>query len=461
MLPDANHLTEYIRPDRDGRLMVEGVAATDLARRYGTPLYVISHRQILDNVARMRRALSAGYPDSGVLFATKANRNPAVRRLFTLAGAGGDAFGPTELHVTLAAGTPPELVVLNGFNKGDEEIRMAIDAGVAIHLDSTPELDDVIRLAGTAGRRARVGIRTRLGLHALDDLEGDWPAGTMVGPSVRTEGKEGVPRNEIIALARRCLASPEVELVGLHHHVGRFVADVRLFVGVVEEQLEVAAEIRDALGWVPQYLDLGGGMAHGRPEGHGPFGNDRGRPSMEEFADAITSSMIAGLDRYGLGRPRLLLEPGRLIASNIGVLLATVGVTKRYADTGQTWVGVDAGWNHLLNIVTGGWYYHPVPADPHPDAPRVRTGLADSGCWSGTLAMDVDLPQLERGDILAFLDAGAYTESKALQFNGMPRPATVLVHGTRVDVITERESLQDVLAHHRVPAHLLMDPAGD
>ncbi|MBM4408276.1 MAG: hypothetical protein FJ038_06705 [Chloroflexi bacterium] len=446
---------QHIRVDQAGRLRIEDLDAEALADQFGTPLYVISEAQIRDNVSRFRAALARGYPDSHVFFATKANRNLAVRRVFSLAGAGGDAFGPTELYLTLLAGTPPDMVVLNGFNKGEEEIRAAIEAGVAIHLDASAELDDVVRIARQLRVRARVGVRTRLLLHSLDDLQGDWPAGTLVGPSVRTEGKEGVPIEEIVPLAAAALAAPEVELVGLHHHIGRFVASVRLFTSIVAEQLDVAAEIRDQLGWTPGYLDFGGGMAYGRPEGHGPFGNDRGRPTYEEYADAITTSLVAGLDRLDLGRPRLIVEPGRLLASDIGVLLSRVGVSKMFRDTGQTWVGVDASWNHLLNVATAGWSYHPVPATHHPDRPVVRTNLADSQCWSGTLATDVALPRLARGDVLGFLDAGAYTESKALQFNGIPRPATVLVHGSRADVISERETLQDVIARHRLPPHLV------
>ena len=442
-----------------GRLQVEDVDAAQLAERFGTPLFVISESQIHANVNRYRDAYVSRYPRSEILYATKANNNLAVRRVFTLAGAGADTFGPGELYLTLMAGTDPRRVVLNGFNKRDEEIRMAVEAGVTIHLDAVDELDDVIRIAQEVGRTARLGMRSRLLLHGLDDVESEWPPGFFVGPGAREINKFGIDLAGIEYTCEQAMKSPHVDLVGFHHHVGRGAADVRLHQEVVKEQLEVAVGLRDQFGWEPDYFDFGGGMAWGRPDGHGPLGMDRGSPTIEEYAEVITTTFREGLERYSMGEPRLLVEPGRSLASDIGILLSKVGIRKTFDDdVQQTWIGVDASENVLLNILSAAWYYHPVAAERVDAQPTETVNLGDPLCWYGNLALSVELPHLERGDIVAFLDTGAYCESKALQFNAMPRPATVLVSGSSVEVITEREVLQDVTRRFRLPARLIPEP---
>ena len=173
----TSRYTDYIVQEPGRSLEVDGVDCATLARSYGTPLFVMSERQIFANVEQFTRAFASRYEDVKILFATKANNNLAIRRLFTLAGAGGDAFGYGELLVTLAAGTPPEDVVLNGFVKTDQELKLAVERGVTIHLDAPDELSRVAGIASQVGRRARVGIRTRLMLHSLDAVRSDWPGG--------------------------------------------------------------------------------------------------------------------------------------------------------------------------------------------------------------------------------------------------------------------------------------------
>ncbi len=449
---------ENIGVNESGHLQVEDVDATQLAEKFGTPVYVISENQIYANVKRWHAAFTSRYPRSEILFATKANNNLAVRRVFTLAGAGGDAFGPGELYLTLLAGTDPDRVVLNGFNKQDQEIRMAIEAGAAIHLDAPDELEDVIRVANDTGIRARIGLRTRLLLHDLDHLESDWPPGIKIGRGVREINKFGIALDDLETVCERVLQNPVTELVGLHHHVGRWAPDLKIHEAVVKDQMEVAVRLKDRFGWIPEYFDFGGGFAWGRSEGHGPLGADRGSPTAEEFAETMTSLFREALHTHDLGEPRLMIEPGRALASDIGILLTKVGIRKWFSDVHQTWIGLDASENHLLNILSSGFYYHPVVTDRVDEQPTETVNLGDPLCWFGNLALNVQLPRVERGDIIAFLDTGAYCESKSLQFNAMPRPATVMVSGSRTEIITERETLQDVTRRFRLPARLMPEP---
>jgi diaminopimelate decarboxylase len=458
----VSQFTDYISQQPGKGLEVDGVDCAQLAATYGTPLFVVSQRQIFANVERFALAFRSRYPDVKVLFATKANNNLAVRRLFTMAGAGGDAFGYGELLITLAAGTPPEDVVLNGFGKTDRELKLAIDNGVTIHLDAPDELSQVAAIARKAGRRARLGIRTRLMLHSLDHVRSDWPeVGSdteedSIGRNMREKDKFGISPSAALEVLREAQKEPSVELVGLHHHIGRELADATMFEATVAEQLELAAELRDACGWVPEYLDFGGGMAFGRAEGHGPLGQDRQVPSFDEYAEVITASLRKGLREHSLGQPTLLVEPGRALASDIALLVCSVMGRKEVAETGQIWLGVDASQCQLLNSLSGGFYYHPVEVSGS-ESPSEQVNLADPQCWYGNLALDVPLKASKVGDLIAFLDTGAYCESKALNFNLATRPATVLVNEGGVDLVTERESLAQVIQRMRVPDRLRCD----
>ena len=229
--------SEHIWVDEADHLRVEEADAVELARRFGTPLFVVSEAQIRANVARYQAAFRRGYPDTEIYFSTKANFNPAVRRVFTLAGAGGDAFGLGELTINLMTGTPPEMIVLNGSNKQEPEIRLAVEHGVAVHVDHPEELETVARIAGELGRVARVAPRTRLMLHELDLMEADLPAGAKVGPGARVGNKFGMHWEDTLAVCRRAVDDPRLRLVGLHHHVGRWNHDPAIFAAVVREQV--------------------------------------------------------------------------------------------------------------------------------------------------------------------------------------------------------------------------------
>lgn len=458
--------SRYIGYDHHGDLMVDEVRCAELIERFGTPLYVISEAQIRHNVETFRAAFRRRYPQTDVLFATKANNNLAVRRIYSQAGAGADCFGLGELLVSLHAGTPPALIVLNGWLKTDAELRVAIRHGVTVHLDSVDEFDDVARIARELELPVRIGIRTRLMMHELDDVRSDWPGpgsppeGDSVGVNMRERDKFGISEAHIAELCRQAEQDPWITLAGLHNHVGRERSDTSVITAAVAEQLALAGRLRDEAGWRPHYLDFGGGMAFGRSEGHGPIGRDRDVPSYDQYAEDIVAALRAGLAAHDLGQPRLLVEPGRALASNTGVLLCRVRGRKQVPETGQTWLGVDASQNHLLNNLTGGFYYHPVPVAAPSQPTSDRVNIADPQCWYGNLAFDVAFPPLAVGDSLAFLDTGAYCETKALNFNLAPRPATVLVNGPQSDLITRREALEDVLQRVQVPERMIGDRTG-
>jgi diaminopimelate decarboxylase len=456
----TNEFSRYIGY-RDGDLVVEQSRCVDLIERFGTPLYVMSEAQIHYNVKAAQAAFRCRYPDTGILFATKANNNLAVRRVFTQAGAGAECNGLGELLVSLHAGTPPELMVLNGWPKTEVHLRLAISNGIKVHLDSVDEFGLIARVARDLKMPVQLGIRTRLMLDNLNNLASDWPGaglpteGHSVGANMRQRNKDGVSEADIPDLYRQAERDPWIDLAGLHYHIGRIRGDTSAITAVIDEQAALAGRLRDQFGWRPRYLDLGGGLPFGRSEGHGPLGQDRGVPSYDEYAEDVTTALLHGLDTYDLGRPRLLVEPGRGLASNAGLLLSRVQGRKYVPETGQTWLVMDASQTQLMNSLTGGWRYHPVPVKATHEPPIERVNIVDSQPWYGNLAFDETFPPLTTGDALAFLDTGAYGETKAVNFNMVPRPATVLVLGTRADVITRRETVEDLLQRVQIPELLI------
>jgi diaminopimelate decarboxylase len=448
--------SEHIALGEHGHLFVEDVDCIDLAQRFGTPTYVLSEAQMRTNARAMLHAFRSRYPKTEVLFSNKANNNPAVRSIFNAEGCGGDCFGFGELHLSLLVGSDPDTIMLNGSNKQPPELELAIRAGVTINLDSLHELELVTETAQRVGRPARVAPRTRLMLHALDDVVADWPDGTPVGPGARAH-KFGMHFEDVLESCRRALASEWLELRGLHHHVGRWTNDAGMYRAVVSELLEWAARLSQMLdGWAPAHIDVGGGLAWGRAQGHGPGNHDVSAPTCDTYAEVIVNAFAAGLARYPwLGEPTLMVEPGRALASNIGVLLSRVGTVKTWPGV-KTWVNVDASQNHLPNILSAGWYYHAVAAANAAPAEvdLEQVDLVGPLCTFDVMGGARRLPPLHTGDIVAFLDTGAYGETKAATFNAQPRPATVLVSGMHADVITQRETLEQVIGRYRVPERL-------
>jgi diaminopimelate decarboxylase len=447
---DSN-LSEFLRFDGRGHLMVEELDVDDLARAYGTPLYVTSERQIRQNYRRFAAAFAGRYPRVTILFANKANSNLAVRRVLTQEGAGGDCFGRGELTVSLESGVPPEKLVLNGSNKSTEDLTAAIEVGATIHVDHPGELEEVDRLAAQLGREARIGLRALPFSYADLGALSDEMAAIARDQSHDKWGLDRPTLRELVPLA---LGLRHVRLRALHCHVSRLRPTTEHFQLAAQLMVACVTELRDRCGWQPDVLDIGGGYAHERdPESGRPAGGHR-VATPEEYAETIATSLREGLAANGLAEPHLFLEPGRRLVSNATVLLGRVGVVKRLPTGSATWVNLDASTNHCLRTLIAGYRYEIVSATRGLEPADERVNVTGPNCTIDLLGGDRALPRPRTGDLLAVLDVGGYAEMTANQFNLLPRPATVLVNGSQADVIRRRETLSDLLVTQQVPARL-------
>jgi diaminopimelate decarboxylase len=448
---------------RGGTLFVEECSADELAHRFGTPLHVISEGQLLRNVERFRSEFGTGWPGELLLLPSlKANPALALRRVLNRAGVGCDVFGPGELEAVMRTGTDPALISLNGPMKGDALLERAVQAGAMITLDSRDELPRILTAARRLGRRATVRLRVRPDLAGFDQPSEMSPEGLSIRGAVQRY-KAGIPTNDLFSLAVADVLDPALDLAGVHFHIGRQSADPAVWTGAVDALCELLARLRELWsGWTPRQLDVGGGF----PTPRDPFGRRSPvradaaseAPGLDRYAEAICPRLATRLEELGIepGRVRLELEPGRALYADAGIHLATVRNIKCQVEPEKlVWVETDTSDSYLpdVNLELNRWTCLPVRA--RLDPPVLRADVTGRTCALDVLVADAVLPPVEPGDVLAFLDTGAYQDATASNFNALGRPGTVLVSGDRAELIRRHETVDDVFARDLIPARLL------
>jgi diaminopimelate decarboxylase len=455
---------------RDGRLQVEGCDVTELARRHGTPCYVVSEAQLRANARRITAAFGSAWPHGPVevLPAFKAALSLGVRAVLTDEGLGCDAFGAPELRAALGVGVPGERISVNGPCKDVATFALAIEAGATVTLDGAAELEALREAVAAADRPARVHLRLRPD-YARITAPSDFSAHGESVAQVAHAYKPGVPPEQAARLAATLLAEPHVELTGLMVHLGRHRADLRTWGLMARAVADAVSSLAARLdGWVPRELDLGGGFPTPRdPLRRTPADDDSLEPvapAIEEIAEVIATELADGLSAAGVSPDGLVLqvEPGRALHADTGIHLTTVRAIKHASrPTEHTWIETDTSEQFLLDTIIEGNRW-PVVVTERADAPRTaRADIVGCSCGFDVLVQDAGLPEVAPGDILALLDTGAYQESLATNFNALPRPATVLVSGERSEVIRRREREDEVFARDVVPARLGGTSAGN
>ncbi len=444
---------EYIERDRQGDLKIEGCDAQELARRYGTPLYVTSEAQLRYNYRKIRDTFVRAYPKTQLLCAMKANNNMALRHILSDEGAGGEAFGPGELVALLQSGADPRKCVLNGGYKDEFELTLAIGSGVRINADSRKELEDIETIAQRLDKPVEIRLRLRLCVPEFDDVPAQAGGKTISDRFARS--KFGLTAAQALECARYIKDSKYMTLCGYNFHLGRQSLETSHFQYTIREMMRTADLIRRETGIEAQVINIGGGLPSSvrDPEGHGTSGRV---PSLTQYANAMAETLRQGVaDGLLTKEPVLELEPGRSIVGCTTVLLTTVKLSKE--NLGHRWLHVDCGGNQLSRIDSARYYYQTIKAHHAPgeeSAPEERVDVVGHLCSGDSISTDMLLRAPKEGDLLAVLDAGMYAETTASQFNGRPRPATVLVSGSGSDIIKRRETIRDVFATQCVPARL-------
>lgn len=410
-----------------GVLTVEGLELRALADAVGTPVYVYSAAHVREQYRALDAAL-AGVPHR-IHYSVKANGNLALLALLRSLGAGVDIVSSGELVRALAAGFGGADVVFSGVGKTREEMRAALATGVGLlNVESEEELDTLAEVARAEGRPAPVGIRVN------PEVTVDTHPYTTTG----SKGKKfGVPHDEVEALARRAARTAGLRLRGLAMHVGSQVTDVAPFAAGLERLLDLVRRLRAGGVATLEVLDVGGGLGIRYRDTDTPL-------DVAAYAAAVVPQVKAA----GL---RLVVEPGRFLVGNAGVLLTRVLYRKRSG--GRRIAVIDAG---MTDLIRPSHYqaWHEIAVDGGAGRPHVHYDVVGPICETGDFfALDRDLPALEQGDLLVVRGAGAYGFVMTSTYNARPRPPELLVDGDRFAVVRERESPDAMLAgEHAAPA---------
>ena len=402
-------------------LAIGGLTAEALAEEHGTPLVVLCEETVRANARALRGALGH---DGRVFFGTKAFPNVALLRLLDEEGIGADVASEGELAFARRAGLGGDRLVVHGNNKEEAFLRAAAASGAPVVLDAADETG----LAAAAGV-ARVLVRVTLGVDA-DTHE-----------AIRTGhhgSKFGLPPTQARTVVAEAL-DLGLDVLGVHVHVGSQLADFDAQAETIVRLAGFVASCRDELGWTAQVADLGGGFGIR----HHPADEV---PEAAELAASAASTARLAFVEAGLPKPELWLEPGRCVVGRAGVTLYRVGSVKRLPE--RTWVAIDGGMSDNPRPQLYDARYTALSAARADEPVDEVVSIAGMHCESGDVLIDdVALPSPRRGDLLAVPATGAYTLAMASNYNGVPRPAAVLVRDGSARVIRTRETVADLLEH--------------
>jgi len=410
---------------RRGRLYCEGVAVEQIAASAGTPVYIYSRAVMERNFRRYDRAFR-GRPHT-ICYSVKANSNLALLKLLAGLGGGFDIVSGGELHRVLAAGGDPGRVVFSGVGKTAAEIEAALRAGILLfNAESAGELSLLARLARKTGRKAPAALRVNPDVGA--------GAHPYISTGLRRH-KFGVDVNHAEALYLKAARARWLQIAGVSCHIGSQILALEPFLEALEKLLDLAERLRRH-GLAIRYLDVGGGLGVSYHSGEAG-------PDIAEYGRRIRRI----LDSAGGERYHLLLEPGRSIVAEAGILLARVLYIKRGA--AKRFIVVDAAMNDLLRPALYGSYHEVRPAANHRRR-QIEADVVGPICESGDfLARDRRLPEVRPGELLAVFTTGAYGAALGSNYNSRLRAPEVLVEGDKFRIIRERESYEDLVRLER------------
>ena len=420
---------------RDGTLYCEDVDLVRVAEQLGTPTYVYSAGTILDHYARLNAALAP--LDHLICYADKANSNRAILKLLADAGAGFDIVSGGELYRVLAAGGDSAKCTFAGVGKSREEIEYALEQGVcSCNVESEAELDHIDRIAGSRETRAPIALRVN------PDVDPHTHQYISTGSH---ENKFGIALERIGAIYEQAAKMRNVEIVGAQMHIGSQIAEAKPFVSAIRKVAPIVRELKSKYGI--KFLSVGGGMGiiyeRALESGSGKWWREHGNESFAFSVHDYAGAIVPPLRELDV---RILVEPGRFLVGNGGVLLTRVRYIKK---TGaKKFAIVDSGMNDLIRPALYQSYHEIVPVcrGSVSDPGREKIDIVGPVCESGDFfALDREMPELHEGDLLAIMSAGAYGFVMASNYNSRLLPAEALVRGDKFAPIRKRQTWDDLV----------------
>jgi diaminopimelate decarboxylase len=428
-----------------GHLEIGGCDTVELAQTYATPLIVMDEAHIRSQMRSMKGAFEAQGVSIHVTYASKAFPCLAISKIAAQEGLWIDVASAGELLTALRADFPTERIIFHGNNKSIEELDMAVRAGIGrIIVDNFDELDILDGIAAEVGQKQAIMLRLTPAVDAhTHRLIQTGRIDTKFGFNIEGGGaRRGV---------EAALAKENLELLGVGCHIGSQILDAPFFTLAARLMVEFLAEVRDDLGIEFPELDLGGGLGI-------RYLPEQTPPSMEEYAATLVGTVRENLEKFGLALPNLAIEPGRSLVGEAGTTLYSVGSIKHIPNV-RTYVSVDGGLSDNPRPALYEAKYFALNASKAGQEQSETVAIAGKHCETDVLIEEAQVAKPERDDIIAVYATGAYNYAMASNYNRFRRPAVVLVNDGQADVIIERETLEDVLAHDLIPERLRQSEA--
>ena len=411
----------------NGELYCEEDRVVDIAEEIGTPFYLYSHGTVVDHYRKLDSALES--IDHLICFSLKSNSSLAVCRALANEGSGADVVSGGEIYRALKAGIAPEKIVFAGVGKTETEIEYAIKSGILMfNVESMPEANAINRVAGRLEKKAKIALRVN------PDVDADTHKHITTG---KKENKFGLAIDMAVEFFTQAAAMPNLEVSGTHVHIGSQIVSTSPYVESIEKLAKLMVDLRGA-GIQIETLNIGGGL--------GIIYSEETPSTAQEFADAVLPLVKSTGCRF-------ILEPGRFIIGNAGILVTSVTYVK--ISGSKTFVIVDAGMNDLIRPAL---YesYHAIRSVITTDSEEIVADIVGPICESTDyFAKDRKIPVVAEGDLLAIFSAGAYGFVMSSNYNSRPRMPEVLVMGDKHFVIRERETYEDLVKGETIPEMLL------
>ena len=417
--------------DTGDRMRIGDMEAKELAGKYDTPLYVINEETIKRNYRSLNENLGRNYKKIRIHYAMKANTNLNILRILQNEGSYFDAVSTGEVESALEAGIKPERILFTGTSVRTDEMKMLKEKGIRINFDSIEQFERYGKNFGVLDFASfRINIDFGAGHHSHCITSGK-------------EVKFGIhDYKKAYEMARKA----GVRNFGIHAHIGSGILDHKILVTAAQKLLDIAGELGKKSKIEFEFIDFGGGIGVPYKPEDAPF-------DVEKYSKEIIDLFREKCKKHDLNEPFFCIEPGRYICANSSFLLTRVNTIKKTPH--KTFAGVDGGFNLLVRPAMYGSYHHiVVDGKENKKASKIYT-VAGPLCESGDVfARDRKLPELEEGDLLIIMDAGAYGFSMSSQYNSRPRCAEVLVNGKKHEVVREKESSKDLIRGQKIATWL-------
>jgi diaminopimelate decarboxylase len=419
--------------NKQGHLIVGGCDVIDLAEEFSTPLYIFDESTLRQKCREFKDEFCKYYPDTVVIYASKAILNRSLALIFKEEGLGLDVVSGGELSIANSVDFPRSDVYFHGNNKTLEELNLALDWGVGrIVVDNFYELELLDKLVGGRGMNQDVLLRLTPGVD---------PHTHQYTTTGTIESKFGFPlaTGQAEEAVKQVLSASNLNLLGLHFHLGSPIAEIQPYELAMELVLRFGREMGKKFGFDLSELDIGGGFSI-------PDTLDSMVPAIADYAETITGKLNSLISELGLSRPRLVIEPGRAIVGRAGVALYKVGAINEIPGI-RKYVCIDGGMNDNIRPALYGAKYEALVANKACEAEREMVTIAGKLCESGDiLVKDINLATVHPGDIIAIPVCGAYSIPMSSNYNAMLRPAIVMVKEGRARLIRRRETYRDLMS---------------